>query len=84
MDNSEGTNISFYLNDLCQTVRMACAVNIFIYNGYHFPFLLYKFLNNWILLKGKAHTIYQPYKGNLIYSATEKVCKEMDPGWNRH
>ena len=45
-DNDEGTHISFYLNDLCQTVRMACAVNILIYNGYHFPFLLYKFLNN--------------------------------------
>ena len=46
MDNSEGTNISFYLNDLCQTVRMACAVNILIYNGYHFPFSLYQFLND--------------------------------------
>ena len=78
MDNGEGTNISFYLNDLCQTVRMACAVNILIYNGYHFPFLLYKFLNNWILLRKKEYTI------NLRYSTTEKVCKEMDPGWNRH
>ena len=70
MDNNEGTNISFYLNDLCQTVRMACAVYILIYNGYYFPFSWYKFLNNWILLRKKR--------------ITEKICEEMDPGRNRH